>query len=194
MNTDIDPFWDDLGIAWRAIDLVPESLTPRLRKQLKRETWRKRLSAAFGTLGLAVGVAFVAWAFKSKGAWNKFYGALLFTWITLGAGLSVWGLRHRREGDMKSLSGMLELSIARAKRTQREARVWPIAVLFLLPVAGLVVFGPASGARKIGLLIFLAVCAIGFIAWGRWSQRQGRERQARFEYLKRELAGHDRPD
>lgn len=128
MNSGMDPFWDDLGIAWRAIDLEPDSLTPRLRKQLKRETWRRRIGVVFGGLGIAL----VAWAFKSKGAWNKFYGALLFTWITLGAGLSVWGLRHRTEGDLESRSAMLELSIARAKRTQREARVSPVAVLFLL--------------------------------------------------------------
>jgi len=50
MSTEKDPYWDDLGIAWRVVNSDSAILAARLRAQLKRELWRQRPGLIVGML------------------------------------------------------------------------------------------------------------------------------------------------
>ena len=198
MTTENDPYWDDLGIAWRAVNSDSALLTARLRAQVKREMWRQRLGFAIGMLAALCGVAFgVAWLNEpTPGA--KWIGVSSIVGIAAILALCVWVRAQSFSGDTETLLGMIEVSIAQARRRQRDDKAGYVGSGILLLIGGLIAYVchshlhfPLVQAMQI-MAAAVVVATVG-IALGYRDARAYRDREARFEYLKRTLLATEKP-
>jgi undecaprenyl pyrophosphate phosphatase UppP len=193
MSTENDPYWDHLGIAWRDVHIDSDVLATRLHAELKRESWRQKQGLIIGMLAALCGIAVgVAWLHKSVvGA--KGIGVSTIVGIVALLALYPWVRRQPISGDAGTLIGMIDVSIAQARRRQRDDKAGYAGSLILVLVGGLIAYICYSHLRfpffdVMQMIIYVIVMAIVFVVFGYRDARASRERQARFEYLKRTLS------
>jgi len=171
-----DDYWDDLGVAWRAINPDVSVIAPRIEARVRRQSALIVATLVIGlplsAIGFCLGV-FTIWRGWTTGSWNFVTrGAAIVTIAILMAiaMLSLIGVRGGRAAA--AVSEMLELSIARAQRILIGIRLG-MAACVVAAVMGLV--GAAIRSRLSGPplmspmvdLVLLALCALALFAWGR---------------------------
>jgi hypothetical protein len=110
-----DVYWDDLGVAWTAIN--PRIESPRLRARLRRQTLLANL-AVF--VGLPLSLAGIG-----LGAWTLWRGVSLETWFFVTRGIAIlvlsllgffaaWSFKNARREQTDSIPAMIALALRRA--------------------------------------------------------------------------------
>jgi hypothetical protein len=189
-----DAYWDELGIAWCAIRPETDTVMPRLKSRLRRQSFLITAGLVTGLL-LAIASAllgaFTLWNGWTGGTWNFVTrgGALL----ALSAFLLVaaFGLLPVLAGDQaRALPDMIDLTIARAERLQVAIRlgVYACAVVAVLGLAGTAIrtySGRPPAMSPVWDLTVLAALALGLFLYGRHVTIT----LVKFRYLKRVLSG-----
>ena len=127
MTEQADKYWDELGVAWRAIELDAEVIGPRLQSRLRRQTlliWSALVAGVpLGAAGILLGVMTIrigwvtgAWYFVARGTAIGIIAALALT--TSLALVSV-----RADADARALADMLGLAVKRARKSLLVIRV-----------------------------------------------------------------------
>jgi len=121
MSGNTDKYWDDLGVAWRAIEVNVDVVMPRLRSRLRRQSLLIRTALVLGlpiaTFAIVLG-ALTVWSGWSSSTWN---------FVTRGIAIGVIGalalktlvplVSVRDAADARALTDMLDLAIRRARTT-----------------------------------------------------------------------------
>lgn len=125
MNSERDPYWDDLGVAWHAATDA-RHLAARLNVRLRAQAlWAQGLMViglpvCAGLLALAAytlyaGIAAHVWNFLTRGT-----ALLILAALTANA---VWVQRAKDRAACDSLAQMLNLAIARSQNLRRAASI-----------------------------------------------------------------------
>ena len=114
-----DAYWDELGIAWTAIEPDLRASMPRMKRQLR---WQTLLLVAVTFGGVPVGIAggvlgvWTIWLGLSTGIWNfatRGAAILVISLLIAGAG---WSSRSTLRDNTETLSAMVELTLLRAEK------------------------------------------------------------------------------
>lgn len=186
-----DAYWDELGVAWTAIEPDLRASMPRMKRQMR---WHTLSMAALILGGLPVGIAggllgtWTIWVGLSAGIWNFVTrGAAILVISLLIAGLG-WSSRSALRGSTESLSAMVELALLRAEK-------WHLAIRFgyagcaVAAVLGMIGYGIRVHSGKppamspVEPMIVLAVLACVLVLL----HRGIRDRIAKYRYLERLL-------
>ena len=127
MNEHAEKYWDELGVAWRAIEVKADVVGPRLQARLRRQSLliQSALAAGIplGALGIVLGVMTIrvgwvtgAWYFIARGTAIGIIAALALT-------TSVTLVAVRANSDARALAEMLDLAIRRARASLLVIRV-----------------------------------------------------------------------
>jgi hypothetical protein len=193
MTTSSDPYWDELGVAWCAINPQVDVIMPRLRSRLRRQSL---LIMAGLVLGLPLCVAgfllgaFTIWRGWTTGTWNFVTRGVTLVAISALLSIALSRLLPVRAGDdARALSEMIDLAIARAARTLMTIRLglYACAVAALLGLLGTVIRTYSARPPAMSPIVDLAVLAIfamGLFFYG----RNTRIHLEKMKHLKRALA------
>ena len=121
MSEDTDKYWDDLGVAWRAIDVDVDVVMPRLHARMRRQSLLIRTALVLGlpmaSFAIVLGLLTVWWGWSSS-TWN---------FVTRGIAVGVAGALAlktllslasvRGSADAQALTDMLDLAVRRARTT-----------------------------------------------------------------------------
>jgi hypothetical protein len=195
MNERPDAYWDELGVAWSAIrpdeNVIARRLEARLRHQSRLITLGFVVAVPLSVAGLVLGV-FTIWTGATAGVWHFVArGTTIAVVSLLVAGAAATLLPVRASDMARSLSDMLELAAARARRALLVVRLgfWACGITAVLGMAGAVIrtrfTGPPLLSPAIDVLI-LAVFAAGLYLYGRHT----RTKLARLRVLAHTLAPH----
>ena len=185
-----DAYWDDLGVAWTAIDPLPRTLAPHMKSRLRRQTTfiAIALSAAIplGVAGLALG-AWTIWHGTALGIWNFVPRGISIVAISLISEFAAWSFRAALRDNTESLASMIELSLLRTERWLTAIRLGYVifAISFFFGVAGYEIHihfvNPYSHALPpVGTATVTAIFA--FVLY--LLQRRAQERLAKYRHLK----------
>lgn len=187
-----DPYWDELGIAWMAID--PQIGTaPPLRSDLQRQTRAISIVFALASMacvgGVLLGIATV-WSGIASGAWNFVTRGIAILLLAGLAGIAAGALSIvRHADDAMAVPEMIALSIKRAKKWLSAIRLalFGCALATAFGVIGVAIRIQFSNAPKMSPVIDLALLALIAVVLGLCYQRV-KTRLAKFEYLQWMLA------
>jgi hypothetical protein len=176
MTESSDAYWDELGVAWCAIDPDISVIAPRLGARLRRQS--RWITAALvvglplGAAGVLLGVATI-WSGWHSGAWNFVTRGIAIIAMSAILTFAVSSLLPVRSGGATGgLSEMIDLAIGRAQRTLVLIR----AGLYACVIAA--VFGLVGTAIRTHLaapprmspivdLVLLALIALALFLYGR---------------------------
>jgi hypothetical protein len=121
MTGEPDKYWDDLGIAWRAMDVDVDVVMPRLRSRLQRQSLLIRsgllLGVPLASCAIVLGALTIWWGWTSS-TWNFVTRGIaidVVAALALQVLLSLVSVRD--SADARALTDMLDLAIRRARRT-----------------------------------------------------------------------------
>jgi hypothetical protein len=171
-----DAYWDELGVAWSAIRPDATVIARRLEARLRRQSLLIAIGLVVGLPASVAGVilgAFTIWTGATTGAWHfvaRGTAIVLISLLTAGAAATLLPVRA---SDMaRSLSDMLELTSARARRALLIVRLGLCAcgVAAALGLAGAAIRTRLSGPPRLSPAIdvlVLAAFAAGLYLYGR---------------------------
>jgi hypothetical protein len=187
-----DPYWDDLGLAWRAMRPELESVTPRLQARLRRQSFAIVTALALGIPLCAAAIALggvTIWQGWATGTWN---------FVTRGVALASISalllfalasfLPYRRHAAAQALSGMLEMAIARIRRARFmiRASIAACAIAVVFGIAGAAIRTHAGSPPRLSPIVDLIL--VGLLVLCLWLCERAVSAQGRkFEYLRRTL-------
>jgi len=121
MSGNTDKYWDDLGIAWRAIDVDVDVVMPRLQSRLRRQSLLIRTALVLGlptaSFAIVLGALTVWWGWSSS-TWNFVTRGIAIGVIAALALKTLLSLASVRDSaDARALMDMLDLAIRRARTT-----------------------------------------------------------------------------
>lgn len=188
-----DAYWDELGIAWAAIDQNFTDVTPRLKNRIRRQMWLFRTgfiaSAGLSFIGLGLGV-WTIWLGVTMGAWNfvtRGIAIVIIALLTATMARALWSGRASDAGC--DVSEMIDLAIARARRLLLIVRL-SLCACFVAAVFGVIgaairtYLAKPPNMSPILDVILLALAIVAVALYG----RSVKVDLAKFEYLKRVLA------
>ena len=170
-----DDYWEDLGVAWRAIHPEVSEIAPRIEARVRRQSALIAATLVIGlplsAIGFSLGV-FTIWRGWTTGSWNFVTRGVAIVTIAILMGIAMLSLLGVRAGRAASVSEMLALSIARAQRTVIGIRLGMAACVVgaVMGLVGTAIRTRASGPplmSPIVDLVLLALSAAGLFAWGR---------------------------
>lgn len=193
MTTPRDAYWDELGIAWRAIEPELAILAPRIKARLRRQSLSITAALVIGlplsAAGFVLGL-FTIWSGLATGTWNFVTRGVAIGLMSSMAAIALSMLLPVRASDAAGkLSEMLDLAIARAQRVLATIRLGyyacAIAAVFGLMGAATRTYltRPPQLSPAVDLAV-LAIFALGLFLCGR---RVGVNLE-KLRYLKRVLA------
>jgi hypothetical protein len=188
-----DAYWDELGVAWSAIDPDINVIMPRLKSRLRRQSLLIRAGAAIGILlavgGFIIGVVTI-WRGWTTDTWNFVTRGIAILAISSFASIAVSLLLPvRASGDVKALVEMIDLAIARGERTLKAIRLgfYACTVAAVLGLAGAAIRTHLSRPPSASLLVDVSV--LGILALGLFFYaRHTRIELAKYRCLKRAVA------
>lgn len=191
--TATDPYWDELGVAWSAINPDINVIMPRLKSRLRRQSFFIRTGIAVGILlaagGCIVG-AVTLWRGWTTNTWNFVTRGIAILAISALVSIAVSLLLSvSTSADVKALAEMIDLAIARAERTLKTIRLGIYACMLaaVLGLAGTAIRTYLSRPPSVSPIIDIAVLAI--LAFGLLHYaRHTRIELAKYRYLKRAFA------
>jgi hypothetical protein len=176
MTTRDDAYWDELGVAWRALNPDTDVLAPRLKARLRRQSLLIRAGVVTGLPLSAAGVilgALTIWSGWTTATWNFVTRGIAIGAMSVLLAIAVSVLLPVRASDAaRAVSDMLDLAIARAQRTLVTIRLGFYACI----VAA--VFGLVGAAIRTHLMrpprllpvvdvTVLAMITLGLFLWAR---------------------------
>lgn len=190
MTEERDVYWDNCGIAWKAIKPGPDvavHLQERMRWQTLLTTAVLLGGVPLGLAGIAVGVWTIwlgittrAWNFVSRGGAIVVISALVIA--------AAWSFRNALKAKTETVQAMIDLALARAEKWDRA--IWlgyvacaVAAVLGLIGYGIRVYLGKPPAMSPIEPLAILA--ALGFVLF--LFHRGVSVSLAKYRYLKRLL-------
>lgn len=193
MTAPDDRYWDDLGVAWRAISPDASAIAPRLEARLRRESTLIRAAFVVGVPlsvgGVGLGV-FTMWRGWTTGTWNFVSrgSAIVAIAILLAIAMSEL-MAVRAAHTARAVSDMLDLTIERAYRTLIALRLALIAcaVAAVMGLAGTAVRSHLAAPPRMSPVIdilLLAMLALALLVW----KRDLRRRLEQLRAVKRALA------
>jgi uncharacterized membrane protein len=192
MSTEQDRYWDDLGIAWVAVDPNSEAIAAQLDSRLRSQALRAKLLVATG-VPLAVAMlalaGFTLYAGFNGGAWNFLVRGIALLVLSGMTGLAAWSQRFDAAGQLNSLAGKMDQTIARSRKLHRAAGLG-LTMCGVAAVAGLAGYfirvrqGHPPAMSPLEPLALLALMAIAICIYMHYSARD----LERLEYLRRTLA------
>ena len=190
MTATTDAYWDELGVAWSAIDPDINVIMPRLKSRLRRQSFLIRAGAAIGILlavgGFIIGVVTI-WRGWTTDTWNFVTRGIAILAISSFASIAVSLLLPvRASGDVKALVEMIDLAIARGERTLKAIRLgfYACTVAAVLGLAGAAIRTHLSRPPSASLLVdvsMLGILALGLFFYARHT----RVELAKYRCLKR---------
>jgi hypothetical protein len=176
MTESPDAYWDELGVAWCAIDPNVSVIASRLEARLRRQSrWIKAglvLGLPFGAAGVLLGVATICIGWFS-GAWNFVTRGVAIVAMSAVLTFALWSLLSVRSGGITSaLSEMIDLAIDRAQRTFSVVRagLYACVIAAAFGVVGTAIrthFGRPPRVSPIVDLVILALIALVLFLYGR---------------------------
>jgi hypothetical protein len=120
MTTPRDAYWDELGVAWRALNPDPEIIAPRLNARLRRQSlliWAGLVAGLpLSAAGMLLGV-FTLWRGWSTDTLNFVTRGIAIGAMSVLLAMAVSVLLPVRGSDAaRAVSDMIDLAIARAQR------------------------------------------------------------------------------
>jgi len=186
-----DAYWDELGIAWTAIEPDLRASMPRMKRQLRWQTL-SLVAVTFG--GVPVGIAggvlgvWTIWLGLSTGIWNfatRGAAILVISLLIAGAG---WSSRSTLRDNTETLSAMVELTLLRAEKWHLAIRLGyascvVAAVLGMIGYGIRVHFGKPPAMSPVEPTVILAGLGLVLVLL----HRSVRRRIAKYRYLRRLL-------
>jgi len=186
-----DAYWDELGLAWTAINPDVKLIASHLQVRLRRQTVFTALVIFAGLplclAGFALG-GWTVWHGVSAEAWFFVTRGIAIAAISLLTGLAAWSFTATWGNDTQSLRAMIELSLSRAQKWLMAIRL-AFACLVIAAVFGMAGYGLRVQAGKppvlspIEPLILLALLGLVFFLL----QRKARDDIGKYRYLKQLL-------
>lgn len=196
MTIPSDAYWDELGIAWRAIKPEVNVLMPRLRTRLHRQSLFIALGLIAGLplsgAGFILGL-YTIWSGWMSGTWNFVIRGIAIGVISIILGVATSLLVPVRANKAaRAFSDMIDLSIARSQRILLTLRLAFCAcvVAAVLGLMGSVVRAQLTRPPHLSPIVdvmVLALCALGLDLYGR-QIKLGLEKM---RYLRRTLVLDD---
>jgi hypothetical protein len=124
MNTEQDPYWDDLGVAWLAVNPDPKAIEARLNMRLRSQAYWARLLMAIGLplcIALLALAAYTVYAGLASGAWHFVVRGIALLLLSGMTGSAAWSQRARFPGNHDSVTQTIDLAIARGRNFRRAA-------------------------------------------------------------------------
>lgn len=140
MTRPSDAYWDELGIAWCAMDpdinVISPCLEARLRRQSRWITAGLWLGLPISAAGLLLAV-FTIWSGWSSGAWNFVIRGIAIGAISTVFAIAVASLLPLNARDAtRSLPDMIDLAMNRARRALVLIRLGLFACAFAAIAGG----------------------------------------------------------
>ena len=180
-----DAYWDELGVAWTAID--PNISAPHLKARLRRQ-------ALFAALAVFAGLPLCV-AGIVLGSWTLWRGASSETWffvtrgiailvISLLGGFAAWTFRSARKDNTDSVPAMIALALRRAQAWLGAVRLGlvglgTVALLGTLGYELRIQAGKPSAMPPAPALVVLALLAVVLVLL----HAKAKEDVAKFRYL-----------
>jgi hypothetical protein len=183
-----DVYWDDLGVAWRAINPEPRVIGPKLQTRLRRQAAAVlaiiMIAVPLSLAGLVLGI-YTLWIGCAHGIWNFIPRGVALIAISSLLALTAWSRRGSGRVAASSLADMLDLGIVQAERFRRVVLTgyWACGVAAVLGLIGYgirVHFYRPPAISPIEPLLLLALMAIALFLFG----RRVRDDLARLKYLR----------
>jgi hypothetical protein len=187
-----DAKWDELGVAWRAIDPNISVIKPRLEARLRRQTeWITAalvIGLPLGVAGVLLGVVTIFLGFL--GPWNFVTRGIAMVAMSTILSLALWSLQPVRSiATTSALSQMIDLAIDRAQRTRSVIRAgfYSCLIAAVFGLIGTAIRTHLGNPPKMSPVIDLVIVAlIALVLW--LYGRQLRVELAKYAALKRALA------
>jgi hypothetical protein len=169
MTDPSDANWDDLGVAWRAIDPNIGAISTRLAARLRRQSrWISAgliIGLGLCAVGMLLGVGTIGIGLSS-GAWNFVSRGIAMIAISAIVIVPVLSLHSVVEADAAiGLSQMIDLGIARAQKTLRltKAVLYSCVIAAAFGVAGTAIRTHLGRPPKMSPIVDLIILAL--VAW-----------------------------
>lgn len=188
-----DAYWDELGVAWRAVEVNNNVTTGRLQSRLRRQSIAILAALAIG-LPLCAGGFFVGmatmWSGWENATWNFITrGFAIATISAITARTLSLLLPLRANADARALPEMLRLAIERAEGTLTIIRLsfWACGIAAVLGLVGTALrthqTSPPAMSPLIDMVV-LAITALGLFLY----RRNTKVTLAKFQYLQKTIA------
>lgn len=121
-----DAYWDELGLAWTAIN--PDLAVPRLQARLRRQSMLARLAVFAGLPLCAAGLALGGWTIwrgVTAEAWFFVTRGIALIVLSLLGGFAAWSFHAVRKSEGGSLPAMIAQAL-------RQAQTWLAAIRLAL--------------------------------------------------------------
>ena len=193
MTKTTDAYWDDLGVAWSAINPDINVIMPRLKSRLQRQSLFIRTGVALGTVLAAGGLVIsglTIWQGWTANTWNFVTRGMAILAISVLVSIAVsWLLPVRAGTEPNALSKMIDLAIARAERTLNAIRLglYACTVAAVFGLAGTAIRTHSSRPPSVSPIIdvgVLAILALGLYYYARHTKVE----LAKYRCLKSVLA------
>ncbi|HUK36717.1 MAG TPA: hypothetical protein VLV86_22535 [Vicinamibacterales bacterium] len=169
MTGDVDKYFDDLGVAWRAIEIDADVVRPRVQARLRRQSLTIRTALMLGVplavCGIALGALTVWWGWTTA-TWNFVTRGIAIGVISVLAVKALVSLAAvRTSADARTLSEMLELTIRRARSTLVVIHVGLLscAIAVVLGVIGAVIRTRAGRPPALSPVMDVAILALAAV-------------------------------
>lgn len=199
MTKQRDPYWDELGIAWSAIETDTSAIMPRLQSRLRRQaliiTAVLALGAPLTMAGFVIGVITI-WSGSKSGSWNFITRGSAIVIISAIAAKAVCGLLPvRSSSDGKPLWDMLALAVARSQQTLAMIRLGIVAcaIAAIFGLIGTAIRYSSGRPPALSPVIdtgVLAIVALVLILY----MRQVKVSLAKLQYLRRAVTSDLPPE
>jgi hypothetical protein len=166
MTTPDDAYWDELGVAWRALNPDTGVIAPRLRARLRRQSLLILVGVVAGLPLSVAGVllgAFTIWRGWSTGTVNFITRGIAIGAMSVLLAMAVSVLLPVRASEAaRAVSNMIDLAIARAQRTLITIRLgmYACVVAAVLGLAGTAIRTSLAGPPRLSPVVDVAVLAI----------------------------------
>jgi hypothetical protein len=193
MTGSSDKYFDDLGVAWRAIEIDAGIVAPRLRSRLQRQSVLIRMALVLGVPvaagGIVLGGLTVWWGWTSgtlnfvvRGVAIGVVAALAL--VTLLSLVSV-----RASDDAQALAEMIALAIQRARTTLTAIRVGLLAcaIAATFGVIGAVIRTRGGKPPALSPIVDIAILVLVTVILLAYRQRTN-VTLAKMHYLERAIA------
>ena len=192
MTTPDDDYWNELGVAWSAINPDLTIVAPRLKARLHRQSLLIMAGLVTGSslslVGLFLGV-FTIWRGWTTGTWNFVTRGIAIGAISVLLAIAVsWLMPVRASDAARTVSDMIDLAIARAQRTLVAIRLGfgACIVAAVFGLVGSAIRSSLATPPRLSPVLDLAVLtmlALGLVLYGRHTGTN----LERFRALKRAL-------
>ena len=195
MTEPSDPFWDELGVSWSAINPNTSVITARLQARLRRQSaWMSAvvvIGLFAGAMGGLLGIGTIGIGFSS-GALNFVTRGVAITCMSALLLFAVRSLLPIGSQDAtRALSEMIDLAINRAQKTLSliSACLYSCAIAAVFGLVGTAIRTHLGRPPKMSPIVDVAVVALIALALFLY-RRQFRLDLAKYTTLKRALAAH----